>query len=65
MSDWNHNIIEEFRGNKGVVGGVFEGKPLLLLHTVAQPGQAKNTSTLLCTWTFDGYRYVFCLEGRG
>ena len=32
MSDWNAGIIEEFRANDGAVGGVFEGKPLLLLH---------------------------------
>jgi deazaflavin-dependent oxidoreductase (nitroreductase family) len=33
MSDWNKKIIEEFRANGGKVGGGFEGKPLLLLHT--------------------------------
>lgn len=32
MADWNANIISEFRENDGAVGGVFEGKPLLLLH---------------------------------
>lgn len=32
MSDWNANIIEEFRDNEGQVGGMFEGWPLLLLH---------------------------------
>lgn len=32
MSDWNANIIEEFRDNEGRVGGMFEGWPLLLLH---------------------------------
>lgn len=33
MSDWNAQIIEEFRANEGKVGGNFEGAPLLLLHT--------------------------------
>jgi deazaflavin-dependent oxidoreductase (nitroreductase family) len=33
MSDWNASIIEEFRANGGRVGGTFEGRPLLLLHT--------------------------------
>ena len=33
MSDWNKKIIEEFRANKGHVGGQFENTPLLLLHT--------------------------------
>ncbi len=35
MTDRNaHNtgIINEFRANAGVVGGMFEGKPVLLLH---------------------------------
>lgn len=32
-NDWNKKIIEEFRANGGRVGGNFEGKPLLLLHT--------------------------------
>jgi len=33
MSDWNQQIIDEFRANDGRVGGQFEGAPLLLLHT--------------------------------
>lgn len=32
-NDFNRQIIEEFRANDGVVGGPFEGAPLLLLHT--------------------------------
>lgn len=31
--DFNGAIIEEFRANGGRVGGTFEGRPLLLLHT--------------------------------
>jgi deazaflavin-dependent oxidoreductase (nitroreductase family) len=42
MTDWNSKIIEEFRANDGVVGGPFEGAPLLLLHTVgARTGQER------------------------
>lgn len=33
MQDFNQSIIEEFRANDGKVGGMFEGAPLLLLHT--------------------------------
>jgi deazaflavin-dependent oxidoreductase (nitroreductase family) len=36
MSDFNSQIIDEFRTAKGVVGGHFEGKHLLLLHTVGR-----------------------------
>src|SRR4051794_24455532 len=40
MSDFNQQIIEEFRANGGVVGGPFEGAPMLLLHsTGAKSGQ--------------------------
>lgn len=42
MSDWNTNVINEFRANQGKVGGNFEGAPLLLLHTTgAKSGQER------------------------
>lgn len=40
MTDWNTDIIEEFRANDGKVGGMFEGADLLILHTIgARTGQ--------------------------
>ena len=42
MNDFNKSIVEEFRTNAGVVGGPFEGRPLLLLHTTgAKSGQPR------------------------
>ena len=42
MTDWNQQIIEEFRANEGRVGGRFEGRTLLLLHhTGAKSGTAR------------------------
>lgn len=42
MSDWNAGIIEEFRANEGKVGGMFEGRTLLILHTTgARSGEAR------------------------
>lgn len=39
---FNKAIIEEFRANRGVVGGPFEGTALLLLHTTgARSGEAR------------------------
>ena len=32
MSDWNTQVIEEFRANHGKVGGPFEGAPMILVH---------------------------------
>ena len=44
MSDWNVAIIEEFRGNGGVVGGMFEGAPLLILqHLGAKSGTVRHS----------------------
>ena len=41
-ADWNTQIIEEFRANKGVVGGPFEGATLLLLTTTgAKSGEPR------------------------
>ena len=41
-SDWNRAIIEEFRANAGVVGGPFEGAPLLILtSTGAKTGRPR------------------------
>ncbi len=40
--NWNQQIIEEFRANKGKVGGQFAGSTLLLLHSKgAKSGQER------------------------
>ena len=44
MSGWNENIIEEFRANDGMVGGTFEGTPLLLLHHLGPPAPEQSAS---------------------
>jgi deazaflavin-dependent oxidoreductase (nitroreductase family) len=42
MTDFNQQIIDEFRANGGKVGGSFAGAPLLLLHTTgAKSGQER------------------------
>ncbi|MFI6047500.1 nitroreductase family deazaflavin-dependent oxidoreductase [Nocardia sp. NPDC051321] len=44
MSDWNSQIIEEFRSNAGKVGGPFDGADLLLLTTTgAKSGLSRTT----------------------
>ena len=62
MSDWNANIIEEFRTNHGQVGGMFEGANLLLLkHRGAKSG-TERTSPLM-NREEDGRIYVFASKG--
>lgn len=42
-TNWNQQIITEFRANDGKVGGMFTGKPLLLLiSTGAKSGQLRT-----------------------
>ena len=47
MSEWNAGIIDEFRANEGKVGGMFEGAPLLILHTTGAKSGAKRESPLM------------------
>jgi deazaflavin-dependent oxidoreductase (nitroreductase family) len=56
MSDRNTNIIEEFRTNEGRVGGVFEGAPILLLHTTGRRSGAERVNPLM--YLADGDRWV-------
>jgi deazaflavin-dependent oxidoreductase (nitroreductase family) len=46
-NDWNRQTIEAFRANGGKVGGVWEGRPLLLLTTTgAKSGQRRTTPVM-------------------
>jgi deazaflavin-dependent oxidoreductase (nitroreductase family) len=51
MSDdvnaWNRTIIEEFRANDGVVGGMFEGTTIVLLHTTGARSGTERTNPLV------------------
>lgn len=63
MSDFNQQVIEEFRANGGKVGGNFAGRPLLLLTTTG----AKSGRTLVTPLMYvqDGDRYVIVASKGG
>jgi deazaflavin-dependent oxidoreductase (nitroreductase family) len=47
MNDWNRQMIEDFRASGGKVGGMWEGRPLLLLTTTgAKSGQRRTNPTM-------------------
>jgi deazaflavin-dependent oxidoreductase (nitroreductase family) len=46
-SEWNLGIIEEFRENGGLVGGPFEGAPLVLVHHVGRKSGEAHTSPMM------------------
>ena len=59
----NRKIIEEFRTNEGKVGGRFEGKTLLLLHTQgARSGKLRLNPT---AYVKDGDRYIIIASKGG
>lgn len=62
MSDWNDRIIEEFRDNDGEVGGIFAGKPLLLLHHEGARTGVERVSPLMYQKVGDSYA-VFASKG--
>ena len=62
MSDWNTKTIEEFRANGGKVGGMFAGKPLLLLHHVGARTGTERVSPLMYQTVAGGYA-VFASKG--
>jgi deazaflavin-dependent oxidoreductase (nitroreductase family) len=45
-NDFNREIVEEFRANKGKVRGPFEGTPLLLLHHVGAKSGTERVNPL-------------------
>ncbi|EOD64878.1 hypothetical protein H480_29536 [Amycolatopsis vancoresmycina DSM 44592] len=63
MNDFNKQIVEEFRANEGRVGGMFEGKNVLLLTTIGAKSGAERLSPLV--YTRDGDRYVVAASMGG
>jgi deazaflavin-dependent oxidoreductase (nitroreductase family) len=62
VSEWNANIIDEFRANGGKVGGVFEGAPLLLLHHLGAKTGTERVTPLMYRPLDTGYA-VFASKG--
>ncbi|MFC1416430.1 nitroreductase/quinone reductase family protein [Streptacidiphilus cavernicola] len=60
---WNEQVIEEFRANKGVVGGPFEGATLLLLTTRGAHTGLRRTMPLAALPAGEGRWAVFAANG--
>ena len=59
----NQIIIDEFRANNGKVGGRFEGKTLLLLHTTGAKSGKERINPV--AYVRDGKRYVVIASKGG
>lgn len=47
VNDFNRGIIAEFRENGGKVGGMFEGAPVLILHSTGARSGAERLNPLV------------------
>lgn len=62
-SEFNKKIIDEFRANKGKVGGMFANANMILLTTTgAKSGQSRTTPLV---YSKDGARYVIIASMAG
>ena len=62
-NDFNAEVIEEFRANGGTAGGMFEGKPLLLLHNVGAKSGTEFVTPLV--YLADGDNWVIFASKGG
>lgn len=62
MNDWNTKIIEEFRANAGKVGGMFEGHPMVILHTTGAKSGKEHVNPLVYL-PGDNLIYIFASKG--
>jgi deazaflavin-dependent oxidoreductase (nitroreductase family) len=60
--DWNRKVIEEFRANDGVVGGTFEGMPLVLVHHKGAKSGTERVNPLAYYPVGDAYA-IFASKG--
>ncbi|GAA2206208.1 nitroreductase/quinone reductase family protein [Nonomuraea monospora] len=63
MTDFNQQVIEEFRANGGQVGGMFEGAPLVLLTTVGARTGRRRTNPAV--YLRDGDRILVFASNAG
>jgi deazaflavin-dependent oxidoreductase (nitroreductase family) len=59
---WLQNHIDEFRANGGKLGGMFEGRPVLLLTTTGRKSGQPRTAPMMYLRD-DGHLYVFASKG--
>ncbi|TME01188.1 MAG: nitroreductase family deazaflavin-dependent oxidoreductase, partial [Chloroflexi bacterium] len=63
QNDYNRQLIEDFRANRGKNGGPFAGRPLLLLTTTgAKSGQRRTTPMMFIP---DGDRLLVIASNVG
>jgi deazaflavin-dependent oxidoreductase (nitroreductase family) len=63
-SDYNTKIIEEFRANRGRVGGIWAGTTLILIHHIGAKSGTERVTPVGCFLQPDG-RFVIVASNGG
>ena len=62
FDEMNRQVIDEFRSTGGTAGGVFEGKPLVLVHHIGAKSGIERIAPLVALLDDDRV-YVFASKG--
>lgn len=63
MSDYNDKVIADFQRTNGKPGGDFEGRPVLLVHTIGAKTGLERTKPLMFHREGNGPWYIFASMG--
>jgi deazaflavin-dependent oxidoreductase (nitroreductase family) len=63
MQDYNRQVIEQFRAERGTLGGRWEGRPLLLLTTMGARSGRPHTTPIM--YVPDGERVIVIASNAG
>jgi len=62
-SDYNTEIINEFRANRGRVGGIWEGTTLILIHHIGAVSGIERVTPLACSPQGEGRFAIWAANG--
>ena len=62
-SDYNTEIITEFRANGGRVGGMWEGTMLILLHHIGASSRVERVTPVACSPQAEGRFAIWAANG--
>jgi deazaflavin-dependent oxidoreductase (nitroreductase family) len=63
VSDWNQQVIDEFRANEGRVGGMFEGAPMIIIHHLGAKTGVERETPLVYFAEDDGQMIIVASKG--
>jgi deazaflavin-dependent oxidoreductase (nitroreductase family) len=62
-SDYNSEIIKEFRANQGRVGGMWTGTTLILIHHIGAKSGTEHVTPVACSPRSDGRFAIWAANG--